>query len=131
MITANGKTELLGYLTGNGNFGSFGPLTSLNFALGTGTTPAAASDTSLENQLNNANGGQVLFAPTTQVFSTVNSPGDTLTLSGQWVATVAATITEEALVGGPLIARQVLATPITVAVNDIVTLTHSVTIDFS
>lgn len=115
----------VGHAAANGrmsNQGGYNPFVYL--AIGTGTTAAAATDTTLQTEIT-TNGGARASATASQVTTTVTN--DTTQLVHTWTFTGSFAVTEEGILDaasvGNLLARQVFAA-INVVSGDSLTVTH-------
>ena len=116
----------VGHAGANGrmsNLGGYSTFTAL--AIGTGTTPAAPTDTALQAEITTG-GGARGAATATQVTTTVAN--DTTQLVKTWTFTASFAVTEEGILdsattGGNLLAHQVFAA-INVASGDSLQITH-------
>jgi len=112
---------------------------NLNIALGTDATPADPTQVSLLAPVASQAATMVASAVNIQPYTVAagakagqsTTAIDTFTFSTQFIMTVAATLCEEAITPANsyfnALARQVISPAITVAANDIVTVTHSIT----
>lgn len=123
LITNVGHAAAAGRLGGLGSYSTF-----VNLAIGSGSTAATATDTTLGTEIT-TNGGARGAATATQVLTSVAN--DTLQLVKTWTASGAGfTVNEEGIFdnatsGGNLAARQIIG-PYTLAAGDTLTITHKV-----
>jgi hypothetical protein len=122
LITNVGHAAANGRMSNQGSYSTF-----VNIAIGTGTTAAAATDTTLGAEITGAGGGaRGLATGISQVTTTVT--GDTTQLVKTFSFTASYAITEEGIfdaasTGGNLLAHQVFSV-INVNSGDSLTITH-------
>jgi hypothetical protein len=122
LITNAGHAAANAKMSGQGTYGNF-----VNIAIGTGTTAAAVTDTTLVTEITTGGGARTAATPTRTTTTVTN---DTTTLTATFTFSSSFALTEEGIfdsvtpAGSTLLARQVFAA-VNVASGDSLTLVHS------